>query len=175
VGILGTALLLGSNVGGKHVGGSKKCSVQLVDPDGETIDDPNGVSLILPAGQEIDVTVQGNTLHFECPKVAVNARVRLARADRYEKSGAGMTAPDPMPAADDQKDDADMKAVEGVELDGDILISPEPGIQRIRLESSAPKARYPEFDYQPASVTKEEEKADDQPGKTRRKKKPGVG
>lgn len=145
VGILATAMYVSGTSLDKHGGdGSDKCSIQLTDPNGSTIDDLDNISLILPAGGKIEVTVEGNTLYFECPKVAVNAHVRVERDFTRGPSEAASAKLDPSDANATLAHE-----VPATELDTQILISPQPGLQRIALEPPEPQQRWPEFEYQP--------------------------
>lgn len=167
VAILATAMFFVSEMGTRTRGGrSDQCSIQLTDPDGGTIEDLSGTSLILPAGGKIEVTVEGNTLYFECPKVAVNARVHVDRG-RLPSGGMSTSPPDPSQASDTVPEPLD----EAATAETQILISPQPGLQRIRLERPNPQQRWPEFEFQPDDAP-EEKPAADASEDVRVKKKP---
>lgn len=91
-------------------GGRANCSIQLTDSSGNTVDDISRVSIELPAGHAISVIVEdGKTLMFECPTVAVNARVNIERDSMVESSDYA------------------------AHIESDITISPEPGLKQVQL------------------------------------------
>jgi hypothetical protein len=168
VAILATAMFVSDAGTGMRGGSSDKCSIQLTDPDGGTIDDLSGISLILPAGGKIEVTVEGNTLFFECPKVAVNARVHIDPG--HQKGGGTSTSKsDPLPSSDTQFGVVE----EAATAETEILISPQPGLQRIRLERPNAEQRWPEFEFQPDDAPAAE--PPDTSEAELPKKKPGTG
>jgi hypothetical protein len=172
VGILAAAMFVSGVGTSKYGGSSDKCSIQLTDPDGSTIDDLSGISLILPAGGKIEVTVEGNTLYFECPKVAVNARVHVDRgaAAHHAETSAKLDPSQPANMADEE-------VYEAAAAETQILISPQPGLQRIPLDPPKPQQRWSEFEFQPDDVPIEPPDASGSADDTRAltKKKPRTG
>jgi hypothetical protein len=129
VGLLLSVLVINNvlTAGGEGDGdGPPTCRIQVSDAAGAAIDDISHVSLELPAGEEIEVIVEdGHTLRFACPQVAVNGHLRIQRGE-VEAEG---------PEA-------------GEVFESDVALSPEPGLQHLRLASSArePEATPPEAD-----------------------------